>query len=594
MIVSLVDDLTHQATLYTTELISDFPLALWLFQPSKIAKILEVTTPTALPMLHLLVHAPKPLRVQLEHLHFLFLMRLKDSFQTFKNRVMDLLSLDSIISAQSEEAFRSHLMEDEDTETEGESSDGRDLKERITAAIAQLGRTENEEDDEDKTTTDGESKPADASVLTVAAAVKRLEVKVKLPSVLTTHRNRHMKATPPPPVPVIHTPSRASPSPSATSESPSPLPSPIPTSSSLPTPALSTSISLPQLGGDRQPLRQLNSGGHSAIALSSLSHVSSQDELAEEFLMVNVPSSPTPSSASSGAHSVPAMMPSGLESIALRTIERRSPEQLSSSVPEEGLDATLIAQEEPDTVSPLPPQTIPPSPPAIEVTPARPSSIASSSVGPPSVGPPSPSPKPPEVLPVLIASVGGAKLLVSLSPAGIQVRAAVDCVAINELTEEELADKKDFMAELSPQECPVIKARVELGKKVYLYFPEEDWQPDGVVFLKVAGIRSMLSIKTAMALKDFFDDEVEAAMPMPIQLRILETHFLLRDTLFSDLSCPRNLTVNVPDLFLNRGPRAHGTNLVQLSPSSGVAGLVWAGLLLQKLLLLSLMTQRKC
>ena len=75
-----------------------------------------------------------------------------------------------------------------------------------------------------------------------------------------------------------------------------------------------------------------------------------------------------------------------------------------------------------------------------------------------------------------------------------------------------------------------------------------------------------------MALKDFFDDEVEAAMPMPIQLRILETHFLLRDTLFSDLSCPRNLTVNVPDLFLNRGPRAHGTNLVQLSPSSGVGG----------------------
>ena len=579
MSVSLADDLTHRATLYTTELIKDFPLVLWLFQPSKIAKILEVTTPTELPALHLLVHAPKPLYVQLEHLHFLFLMRLKDSFQIFKTRLMDFLSLDSFISSQSEEAFQTHLNEDEDTETEGDSSDGRDLKERITAAFAQLGRTENDQEDEDEATTDGEKKQADTPVLTVAAAVKRLEVRVKLPSVLETHRNRHLKATPPPPrqpdaqsiprastsprqpdaqpIPRASTSPRqpdaqpiprASTSPSIHSESPSPIPSSLPNSSSLSTPALSASVSLPQLGGDRQPIH-LKHGGHSATALRSLSHVSSQDELSEEFLLVNVPS-PTPSSSSSGTYSIS-------EGIALKNIERH-PEQDSVSLPEEGLDATLIAQEEPDTLSPLPP-----SPPAIEVTPARPSSITSSSIA-----PPSPSPTPPEVLPILIASVGGAKVLVSLSAAGIQVRAAVDCVAINELTEEQLTENKDFSAELKPQECPVIKARFELGKKVYLYFPDEDWEPDSVVFLKVAGIRSTLSIKTAMALKDFFDDEVEAASPMPIQLRILETNFLLRDTLFSDLSCPRNLTVNVPDLFLNRGPRAQGTNLVQLSSSS--------------------------
>ena len=575
VIVSLVDDLTHKATLYTTEFISDFPLSLWLFQPSKIAQILEISSSSSsssLPMLHLLVHSSKPLKVQLEHLHFLFLMRLKDSFQTFKNRLMDLITLDSIITTQEEEAFHLRLTEEEDELTERDNSDGRNLKGRFTAAITKISRSdrdlESKEDDEDdeQVATDDDNKPADSPILTVGAALTKVEVKVGLPSVLTTHRNRQTQTTPTPPALVNATnlsrPSQLAPSIS----SPSVVSEPQTTSANRTSPALPTSVSLPQLTGSKG-----SSGGKvmlvgpegTSYMVTALSQVSSEDELSGEFLMVNVPS---PSSSSNSSVSYLSSQPTatGVGSIALSDVTAK---QDRSNSPEEGKEVTLTASDLPDVATASHNRTPSPPPPSIEVTPPPPPCpppLSSEATLPN----PSPSPTTPstEILPTLFVSVGVARLVLSLSAAGIQVCAAVDGVALDELTEEDLADKKEQSVHLVPQECPVIKARVELGKTACRYFPSESWEPDATVFLKVAGIESSLSLKTVMALKDFFDDEVEADLPMPIQLRIIETKFLLRDTLFSTSSCPRNLTVNIPDLFINRGPRAEDTNLVPMSP----------------------------
>ena len=573
VIVSLVDDLTHKATLYTTEFISDFPLSLWLFQPSKIAQILEISSSSSssLPMLHLMVHSSKPLKVQLEHLHFLFLMRLKDSFQTFKNRLMDLITLESIITTQEEEAFHLRLMEEEDELSERDSSDGRDLKDLFTAAITKISRSdrdlESKEDDEDdeQVATDDDNKPADSPILTVGAALTKVEVKVGLPSVLTTHRNRQTQTTPTPPALVnaanLSRPSQLAPSIS----SPSVVSEPQTTSTNRPSPVLPTSVSLPQLAGGSKG----GSGGKVTLVapegtsymVTALSQVSSEDELSGEFLMVNVPS---PSSSSNSSVSYLSSQPTatGVGSIALSDVTAK---QDRSNSPEEEGEVTLTASDLPDVATASHNRAPSPPPPSIEVTPPPcPPPLSSEATLPNS----SPSPTTPstEILPTLFVSVGVARLVLSLSPAGIQVCAAVDAVALDELTEEDLADKKEQSVHLIPQECPVIKARVELGKSACRYFPSEDWEPDAAVFLKVAGIKSSLSLKTVMALKDFFDDEVEAVLPMPIQLRIIETNFKLRDTLFLTPSCPRNLTVNIPDLFINRGPRAEGTNLVTMSP----------------------------
>ena len=173
---------------------------------------------------------------------------------------------------------------------------------------------------------------------------------------------------------------------------------------------------------------------------------------------------------------------------------------------------------------------------------------------------------------ILYASTGYVRAQVTVSSQGIALRAAIDSVEIEELKEEEMKerkaaeDKKRKRQKTPPvQYClPVIKARVELGESVKEYFShiEPSQQPEGVVFLKVNGLQPSLCIKNAMFMKEFFDDEMESDSPLPLQIRIMETQVFIKDIVGASLNAPRNITVNIPDLFLNRGPRAQGNNLI--------------------------------
>ena len=107
--LAFVDSYTHQATLRTTTFVDDFPVHAWVFiPPSLLDKSLanqepaQSTPPSGVQndrvndaMFSFIAHAPQPIKVQLERLQLLFIMRLKDSFTEFKNSLMQFLALPS-------------------------------------------------------------------------------------------------------------------------------------------------------------------------------------------------------------------------------------------------------------------------------------------------------------------------------------------------------------------------------------------------------------------------------------------------------------------------------------------------------------------
>jgi hypothetical protein len=186
---------------------------------------------------------------------------------------------------------------------------------------------------------------------------------------------------------------------------------------------------------------------------------------------------------------------------------------------------------------------------------------------------------------VLRAVTGMIRASGYLSAQGICVMAAVDSLNLNELREEEykeLADEKRGRRKKHDGDVvyclPVIKARIELGKTVKERFfsqIQNDRELDVVAFLKASGLKLRLGLKNLMVIKDFFDDEVEPEYPVPLQIRIMETQMILKDEVPSPLDHPRNMTVNIPDIFINRGPRADNTNLI-IADSVGVPAMLKA------------------
>ena len=178
--LSFVKDLTHEATLYGTAFVPDFPVQLWMFQPRKISELLSLgQSPTSeshldklnsLPVLHLLLDVPQEVQVKMERLHFLFLMRLKDSFQGFKTKLMQYLTLDSLLQAQETEAFhttRGNVSLETDNTDEGE-----EVKEKLAAAFKDRSKNEPSSPSVDN----------GSSLITAAINVHGIKVIVSLPS----------------------------------------------------------------------------------------------------------------------------------------------------------------------------------------------------------------------------------------------------------------------------------------------------------------------------------------------------------------------------------------------------------------------------
>ena len=570
--LSFVADLSHEATLYTQQFIEDFPLQCWIFQPKKIAEILALASPSpspplvtsSLPSVYALLDVNQHLNVQLQHLQFLFLMRLKDSFQGFKKSLMGFLNLDSFIETQQNEAFQ--------LEVEGSDDELEDkLKDKIFSVLRNNRPRTNSKSQGD--------------FVTAGVTLSGAHVSVLLPTLTKVTKKRKLSANPstvsllssPPHPPTMPIRSQTEPISYSLPTSPS-LPK-ITVSSATPTSSqpLSKTSSLPQLASSSPlPLNYEES-----ISLSEFTHSP------DEFVLVNHPmiehfsSSDSPVNIEEGIEEqekpVELQSPSNTTSVDLdiqphqlnEQFEPQSPSNtdLADIIQPHPLDDQVKLEDQPYLLDNQPNlQSVnnkEPIGPLETLKPHLESSVKSFSSATSNI-------VAPEY--ILYASTGCVRLQAIVSSQGIALCAAVDSVEIEELKEGEIRerkaaeDKKRKRQKTPPvQYClPVIKARVELGQSVKEYFShiELSRQPEGVVFLKVSGLQPSLCIKNAMFIKEFFNDEMESDSPLPLQIRVMETQVLIKDIVGASLNAPRNMTVNIPDLFINRGPRAQGTNLI--------------------------------
>lgn len=629
--ISFVDDLSYNATLYTNDFIQDFPLQLWFFQPKKIASLMEpLSSPVAsLSALHLLIHAPVPLQIQLKRLQFLFLMRLKDSFQGFRKSLMTYLSIDSLIESQQKEAFQTRPEDEEGFNEEEAREEEAGIREKLTAAILKRNQ-------KIPGVHEGSS-----SIFTASLMLDGAKAFIALPSVFPkpadgsagiaanhdpSSQVKAMKMGQPlqPEGKEISSP------PLVMVDSPSPI---ISATGMASIPQSFSAVSLPQLCTALHASLPTNGRSQSASSLPSIheamSTIGDQNvEVSEHFLLIGQPpsymstpsESPLPpqsdSSSTCAELSTTSDSPAHLED-GIESTERSSPVEMkdfSSSVASTGLTCsngsavlpagssvatTALAYSNGRALPPisesanrtgkslddpsplpfssdpsLPPPSSDPSPPPPSSDPSQapplPPPAASHSPSPAALmcsssPPPSPRSRPQHTLYVV---TGPVRMLLQMGRTGIASKVTVNTLVLHELTQEEVNQKlspkstPNASPETSEQCLPVLMLRMEMGKMAHGYFLEADHKPDSVTFLKLCGLRSSLVLKNIMACRDFFNDEMELQYPMALQLRVMETQFVLRDSLSHSLTHPRSFTVNIPDIFVNRGPRAEGTNLI--------------------------------
>ena len=556
--LAFVSDLSREATLYAQEFITDFPLHVWLFQPKKMAEMLASTispspspspllssplpsssssvppSSSTLPLIHIIAHTSQEVNVKLERLHFLFLMRLKDSLQGFKNTLMKFLSIQSIIESQSE-AFQIQQEEDED------------LKEKLSATFKRPSSPNSPETLESRVTAS-----INLEEIKVFVALPSMGPVMKSPAVtnpvspnLSLTRSQRIKSQAIP---------KTSPNGCKVTQYSSNVPSIMVT---MPFDHTHKTQSMPVLTPQSSQLSH-----DISVSTSELHSLQENVQESEGFILVDTVSSPMDS------YPVP---PRQLESISPSSLcvgtEEEKEEEFSSEndileSQNSNMDDILLNTEEVFSSENENVETESQNNKIDEIllnTESKTSHLTTSTTS--------------LYAPVhtLYVQTGIVRVLLSLSGDGIAVRATLDSIDLSEITDEEV---KQIQSERPKQyqdrdsAClPVIKVRVEIGNSAEKYFPNVETQtlPDGVVFLKLSGLKPVLSMKNLMVTKDFFDDEIVSNNPIPLQLRVMETQFVLKDSFSLPVSNPRTITLNIADLFVNRGPRAEGTNLIHFS-----------------------------
>ena len=153
----------------------------------------------------------------------------------------------------------------------------------------------------------------------------------------------------------------------------------------------------------------------------------------------------------------------------------------------------------------------------------------------------------------------------------ITVRACVHHLALDELDAQEFEQSR---SEFGNQRAggtkksqyeegnPEIKVRFELGDQVKRFFPKADSKGiDAIVIGKAEGVSVSLVTVNGPLLKDFFDDELESIIPVPIHLRINDTKITLRDKPHHTDDCWTSLTFRVDCINLRRGAKVEGVDL---------------------------------
>ena len=153
----------------------------------------------------------------------------------------------------------------------------------------------------------------------------------------------------------------------------------------------------------------------------------------------------------------------------------------------------------------------------------------------------------------------------------ITIRACVHHLDLAELDAKEFEQSRSEFGNRRPGDTkedqykgrnPEIKVRLELGDQVQRFFPKADSQGiDAIVIGKAEDVSVSLLTPNGPLLKDFFDDELESIIPMPIHLRIDNTKVTLKDEPQHTADNWSSLTFHIDRTNLCRGAKVEGVDL---------------------------------
>ena len=153
----------------------------------------------------------------------------------------------------------------------------------------------------------------------------------------------------------------------------------------------------------------------------------------------------------------------------------------------------------------------------------------------------------------------------------ITIRACVHHLDLAELDAKEFEQSRSEFGNRRPGDTkedqykgrnPEIKVRLELGDQVQRFFPKADSQGiDAIVIGKAEDVSVSLLTPSGPLLKDFFDDELESIIPMPIHLRIDNTKVTLKDEPQHTADNWSSLTFHIDRTNLCRGAEVEGVDL---------------------------------
>ena len=153
----------------------------------------------------------------------------------------------------------------------------------------------------------------------------------------------------------------------------------------------------------------------------------------------------------------------------------------------------------------------------------------------------------------------------------ITIRACVHHLDLAELDAKEFEQSRSEFGNRRPCDTkedqykgrnPEIKVRLELGEQVQRFFPNADSQGiDAIVIGKAEDVSVSLLTPNGPLLKDFFDDELESIVPMPIYLRIDNTEVTLKDEPQHTADNWSSLTFHIDRTNLRRGAKVEGVDL---------------------------------
>ena len=571
--VAFASNYTHTASLHTKSFIDDFPIYVWLFLPPS---SLDTSLPSSPPSDHtsppsdhtsppllldprfsIIAHVPSDVRVELERLQLLFIMRLKDSLTAFKSSLMKFLDPETFAPNLKEtlEAHRSAASKEEEEEEEVGEGVGPEVAPLTISGCIVLNRVE-------------------ASILLPTLYTSRTPTSPHTPSTTpyqdnsTNHTASSREATPTRKATPTRetTPTRVSPHLEELSLTAEQLAPPLDTPSPSPAPSESPKASRTSLSGSGSV-----HSSHSPYT-STLSLVSSPSPS-----LVSLPTHNSHASASSllttpPSHTLPVRSLSAVE-LPVGGVAAHSGGAESCEGKEDVDDEDYVVVKYPSPQKMPHPSSPTPSPgkwegplevsqvsmsPGLSLSPS-PSAHSSATTSTRRIKTPPPLRKTPQF--VLHAQVEGLFAVPNITAGQICAKLTTGTIALRELSSKEYQGMKELRQKkastrdfTSLQAPPTIKARLEVGEQVGRFYPSESAQEQDIILIaKAEGLDLSLLLPNITIMKDFFDDEYESVVPLPLHVKVATTRAVLVEDLAHSADHVQSMAVGVEQLEVHRG-----------------------------------------